>query len=47
MNKWLVIDNNQASPQEENVANYLLGRYQDDTGEFDMAKYRTMFQTTS
>lgn len=43
MNKWLVIDNNQASPQEENVANYLLGRFQDDTAEVDLAKYRRMF----
>lgn len=34
MNKWLVIDSFQSSPQEESVANYLLGNYQDDSKEF-------------
>jgi len=30
MNKWININSNQASPQEENVVNYLLGGFIDD-----------------
>jgi ribonucleoside-diphosphate reductase beta chain len=30
MNKWLDINVNQASPQEESAVNYILGRFQDD-----------------
>jgi ribonucleoside-diphosphate reductase beta chain len=33
MDNWIVIDKNQASPQEENVANYLLGGYIDNSSE--------------
>lgn len=40
MNKWLVIDNNQPSPQEENVGNYLLGRFTDDSKQVDMSRYQ-------
>lgn len=40
MNKWLVIDNNQPSPQEENVGNYLLGRFTDDSSQVDMSRYQ-------
>lgn len=32
MNKWIVIDDNQPSPQEESVGNYLLGGFVDDSG---------------
>lgn len=43
MNKWLVIDNNQSSPQEESVANYLLGGFIDDSDSFDKNKYNLTF----
>lgn len=43
MNKWAVIDANQSSPQEESVANYLLGNYVDDSLEVDMTKYGLTF----
>lgn len=46
MNKWLLIDNNQASPQEENVGNYLLGRFVDDSDSVDMAPYAQMLGIT-
>lgn len=34
MNKWIVIDSYQSSPQEESVANYLLGNFKDDSEEY-------------
>lgn len=34
MNKWIVIDSHQSSPQEESVANYLLGNFKDDSEEY-------------
>lgn len=43
MNKWLVIDNNQSAPQEENVANYLLGGYIDDSANIKTDKYDLSF----
>lgn len=35
MNKWLDINVNQASPQEESAVNYILGRFQDDRETVD------------
>ena len=43
MNKWIVIDSNQGSPQEESVANYLLGGFIDDSDKFDLGKYGLKF----
>lgn len=43
MNKWATIDDNQASPQEESVGNYLLGGYINDMAEVDMSKYGLEF----
>lgn len=43
MNKWLLIDSNQSSPQEENVGNYLLGAFVDDSAEMDTSKYELNF----
>lgn len=43
MNKWIVIDSNQASPQEESVGNYLLGGYIDDSSDVDNSKYNLKF----
>ena len=43
MNKWATIDDNQASPQEESVGNYLLGGYINDMSEVDMSKYGLEF----
>lgn len=43
MNKWIVIDSNQASPQEESVVNYLLGRFKDDSNLIDISKYSLSF----
>lgn len=43
MNKWLVIDSNQSSPQEESVANYLLGGFTDDAHNFNIAEYQLRF----
>jgi ribonucleoside-diphosphate reductase beta chain len=39
MDKWLVIDKNQASPQEESIGNYLLGGFVDDSETVDMSRY--------
>lgn len=38
MDEWLVIDNNQASPQEEATGNYLLGGFVDDRDTLDIFK---------
>lgn len=46
MNKWLLIDSNQASPQEENVLNYLLGRFQDDRELHDAQGWRDKFASS-
>ena len=35
MNKWLSINSSQKSPQEESVTNYLLGRFIDNSNEFN------------
>ena len=35
MNNWIIIDSNQSSPQEESVANYLLGGFVDDSADLD------------
>jgi ribonucleoside-diphosphate reductase beta chain len=43
MNKWLIIDSNQSSPQEESVANYLLGGFIDDSTSIDTIKYGLSF----
>lgn len=43
MNKWIVIDNNQTSPQEESVGNYLLGGFIDDSAQEDTEKYALDF----
>ena len=43
MNKWATIDENQASPQEESVGNYLLGNYVNDMDSVDMGKYGVSF----
>lgn len=43
MNKWIVIDSNQSSPQEESVGNYLLGGFIDDSTEFDSSKLNLSF----
>lgn len=43
MNKWIVIDSNQSAPQEENVGNYLLGGFIDDTNEINLDKYKLVF----
>lgn len=43
MNKWVIIDNNQSSPQEESVANYLLGGFIDDSTQEDEQKYALDF----
>lgn len=39
MEKWLSIDNNQASPQEESIGNYLLGGLIDDTDTVNANRY--------
>lgn len=39
MEKWLSIDNNQASPQEESIGNYLLGGLIDDTDIVNADRY--------
>ena len=44
MNKWIVIDSNQSSPQEESVANYLLGGFIDDSSTVNMSKYNLSFE---
>lgn len=36
MNKWLNINSSQKSPQEESVTNYLLGRFVDNSNEFNV-----------
>jgi ribonucleoside-diphosphate reductase beta chain len=43
MNKWIVIDSNQSAPQEENVGNYLLGGFIDDSPTLDTSKYNLVF----
>lgn len=43
MNKWIVIDSNQSSPQEESVGNYLLGGFVDDSQEVNKDKYGLTF----
>lgn len=43
MNKWVVIDNNQASAQEETVGNYLLGAFVDDSRSISTDKYNLKF----
>ena len=43
MNKWVVIDSNQSSPQEESVSNYLLGAFVDDSEKMDTSKYELNF----
>lgn len=43
MNKWIIIDSNQSSPQEESVGNYLLGGYVDDSSELQVAQYGLKF----
>ena len=43
MNKWVVIDSNQSSPQEESVSNYLLGAFVDDSEQMDTSKYELNF----
>jgi len=45
MNKWIVIDSNQSAPQEENVANYLLGGFIDDSNSIDLNKYNLNFES--
>jgi len=40
MDKWIVIDKNQASPQEENVGNYLLGGYIDNSSDLKDLKLK-------
>lgn len=43
MNKWIVIDSNQSSPQEESVANYLLGGFVDDSKDVQVDAYGLKF----
>jgi len=39
MNKWVIIDSHQISPQEQDTQNYLLGGFIDDSNKYDYSRF--------